>query len=589
MLASCGDWRGPTTCSSSKCVCASGYCTSDSGSCWANKGTFVADIVQVNSNSPTFPGKQGQIKNALTFSGGGSRSLALTMGALRALENLNLTSKVDAISSVSGGSWASSIYVFANESTTTLLGAPTDPTKLTMSVLNGNVPMMALGANYETVSRAQKLLLQGVSTAEVWVRLMATAILSPFGLDDLTKYMAPDQNTLNHILSLNPQLKASDFFVAQPGKPTLVMGGTLDCPKGYVPSSASAVNLQISPDYSGSPFYAALGDGSGVASYDKVGGDDTMMSNVLVGGGLVQSFAFGGSAPATTTAGTAVQVPAPIQPLSLAKAVAISSSAFGSGLTQAFNVNSYATLFTSELNADAEAAQPSLVYWPVSDGTKVQASALTSGLVYRTSDGQSSENTGLNAMLQRKAKNIVAFINTDTAMVAMSTTNFCTNFPPNPIGMATSSLLDKFGWAKNAPLKSPWLSNNQVFQKAALQPLLCTLQTLRAQGKPAVALTSLEVMPNSFWGITGGYNVTVLWFLNDVTQNFVDLLPSDTQAQIAKGDDGAFAKFPVYSTTNQNNGKFTFHTKAQINLLAAMGEYAVLQNAALFQQVLGGR
>ncbi len=37
------------------------------------------------------------------------------MGVLRALESLKLIPHVDAISSVSGGTWASSIYMFAKD------------------------------------------------------------------------------------------------------------------------------------------------------------------------------------------------------------------------------------------------------------------------------------------------------------------------------------------------------------------------------------------------------------------------------------------------------------------------------------------
>ena len=39
----------------------------------------------------------------------------MTMGVLRALESLKLIPHVDAISSVSGGTWASSIYMFAKD------------------------------------------------------------------------------------------------------------------------------------------------------------------------------------------------------------------------------------------------------------------------------------------------------------------------------------------------------------------------------------------------------------------------------------------------------------------------------------------
>ena len=55
------------------------------------------------------------MRTGICFSGGGSRALSVTLGVLRALESLQLIPHIDAISSVSGGTWASSIYMFAKD------------------------------------------------------------------------------------------------------------------------------------------------------------------------------------------------------------------------------------------------------------------------------------------------------------------------------------------------------------------------------------------------------------------------------------------------------------------------------------------
>lgn len=59
--------------------------------------------------------RQVNLRTGVCFSGGGSRALTVTMGVLRALESLKLIPHIDAISSVSGGTWASSIYMFAKD------------------------------------------------------------------------------------------------------------------------------------------------------------------------------------------------------------------------------------------------------------------------------------------------------------------------------------------------------------------------------------------------------------------------------------------------------------------------------------------
>lgn len=83
---------------------------------------IVASVVPVDQRHPRFPGHHGNISAALAISGGGSRSHSLALGAFRAFEHLNLMGQVDAISAVSGGAWASSIFMFANGTNAELLG-----------------------------------------------------------------------------------------------------------------------------------------------------------------------------------------------------------------------------------------------------------------------------------------------------------------------------------------------------------------------------------------------------------------------------------------------------------------------------------
>jgi hypothetical protein len=55
------------------------------------------------------------INTAMSVSGGGSRAFSCATGAFRAMTNAGLMTKMDALGSVSGGSWASSVYMFAPE------------------------------------------------------------------------------------------------------------------------------------------------------------------------------------------------------------------------------------------------------------------------------------------------------------------------------------------------------------------------------------------------------------------------------------------------------------------------------------------
>merc|ERR1711988_1020255 len=69
-------------------------------------------------------------------------------------------------------------------------------------------------------------------------------------------YMVASESDKQRIISTNPQLKAAQFLMPRTDRPrAFVMGGTLFAPFGYEADGNSAVSLQMSPDYTGCPFY----------------------------------------------------------------------------------------------------------------------------------------------------------------------------------------------------------------------------------------------------------------------------------------------------------------------------------------------
>lgn len=80
----------------------------------------------------------------------------------------------------------------------------------------------------------------------------------------------------------------------------------------------------------------------------------------------------------------------------------------------------------------------------------------------------------------------------------------------------------------------------------------------------------------------------VLIYLEEV-KDFQEQLPLETQEELAKGAAGAFENYPIYKTTNNNSGDVLGLTTAQVNLLAAQGEYAVRQHAELFKEFAADR
>ena len=66
-------------------------------------------------------------KVTVTARGGGTRAMAGTIGQLRALKDMNLLDEVDQILAISGATWATAVYLFADKSYSSedLLGATT--------------------------------------------------------------------------------------------------------------------------------------------------------------------------------------------------------------------------------------------------------------------------------------------------------------------------------------------------------------------------------------------------------------------------------------------------------------------------------
>uniref|UniRef100_A0A7S2NUF7 Uncharacterized protein n=1 Tax=Zooxanthella nutricula TaxID=1333877 RepID=A0A7S2NUF7_9DINO len=149
--------------------------------------------------------------------------------------------------------------------------------------------------------------------------------------------------------------------------------------------------------------------------------------------------------------------------------------------------------------------------------------------------------------------------------------------------IVTNQLYDKFGYGF---LAKEFYTHNQVFKREDFPGLLCELQKLIAAGKPAVVRKTLAVQANAWWGITP-YDVDMVFVYNQKCAEFEALLPEETRTSIEQGGEGEFNHFPNFKTMFNNGARHaTTLTAAQINLLAAQAEYSVLQNEAMFRDLL---
>ncbi|CAK0818290.1 unnamed protein product [Prorocentrum cordatum] len=492
--------RGTATCNRAlnRAVCKPGMCSDSENFCFQGMGLVTAEVVPVNEDSPSFPGPHGEVKTALCLSGGGSRAAAMAIGFLRSLRDQGLLGKFDALSSVSGGTWASSLFMFAKEDLSTLLGDSTTPASLSLTELD-RLQATALAVLSNSTTRiTNKLTLAGIPEERMWVEATSTAFLESFGLGDLDSFMASDGTQVASIKARNPQYANSTFHVPQPGRPKVfVMGGSVLAPARFEMSNENTVSLQMSPDYVGWPFYP---NNAPVRSFKRsaflTSGEVPSLgdNDVLLGGGLIESFAFGSTAPLPEeqAGGPEVTLQAPLTPFSLARAVGISSAAFGGALSQ--------------IGLLGESFDPMSSMWPVgSTAHNTSQRAMT----FQLGDGAMTDNSGLLAMLQRGASKIVMVVASSSKLDAK--TDWC-GISPSDSKLAEKidqTLAGKFGFAYWSNDFMFAIKNDKVFASEGLQPIVCEMQQLKQKGRPQNIRRQLKVEENKWWGIKGGWTVDI--------------------------------------------------------------------------------
>src|SRR5262249_54014356 len=175
---------------------------------------------------------------AVCLSGGGSRALSAGMGQLNGLATVQLTptttlfSQVNALLTVSGGSWVGVPFVYlpASTSDTTYLGGPyLDPQQLTPTEL-GTLPDGSIGAQITHDFTIEDMLLQalllhghGVPTDMLWQTVIGLHLLAPYGLFPVadaaatpTSFFTYNEATLEAIRRANPALQQVTASLVSP-------------------------------------------------------------------------------------------------------------------------------------------------------------------------------------------------------------------------------------------------------------------------------------------------------------------------------------------------------------------------------------
>ncbi|MEM7114440.1 MAG: hypothetical protein AAF614_18540 [Chloroflexota bacterium] len=524
---------------------------------WVSKGTQYRFAEEALPEPPR--------KTAVCFSGGGTRAMSAAMGQLRGLRALNLIDKIGYISCVSGGSWASTIYTYyqtgaANDDE--LLGPIITPKETSMAQLK-QLPTTRLGYP-ATLSLRDKLLeLHEAGTPDdlLWQEGIGRIYFAPFGIDDSEglRFFSLDETTVADILQRNPQLDRGQFVTVREAdgkRPFLIINGSLIGPKALAPLEHDQLTgFDMTPLYTGIPF------GQTITYHPLLKDAETRP----IGSGYVESFAFGSSAPDSLLddcEGTdlptkcTVKVPGVKRPFTLTLASGISSAAFASILDKITSV-----------------IDPDMLYWPIQSPAQPQAESFNFG------DGGDIENYGLLSLLLRKVNRVVIFVNSETKL----NLDYDPSQPPEK-GDIDTFLPPLFGFPTSM------FPNNTVFTQDALVQVVHALQEKKRQGEPLVTVQTHTVQQNDWWGIEGGWEATVCWVYNDRVKSWEEQLPEEIQRDIDRGNEslidfGPFKHFPNYKTMLENGLDLVELTPEQVNLLADLSCWNMLQSQDLLESL----
>jgi len=467
---------------------------------------------------------------------------------------------------------------------------------------------------------------------EFWKNLMAEQFLHVWGLDGATSLLAASAEHAEQIKNRNPGLKNFHFHTPVPGRPgVFLMGGVL-LNKNEVGDDQDAQSLAITPDFTGVPVFTKILPKTFTA---------TAPTDADVGGYYIETFAFGGddlssvvnTAPGVYTA----TLPSNKRAFTLADAMAICTYAGFLGTESIFGwTPDFPYPRIGKANADnyrmgdggyledlglglllQRGATRIAVHLWTGPGQSLKddfcSLAQTAWVLKQASHhcqgshrdlGRSKSTTECQSLaLTDEACGDTMYANgdecfcisrgqtctpepssTNTNIYEYRATDWMLSYDPNgQISSSIWSLHQIMSKSKGPALTgSPYgyddgtwhKSHNAFFKKEDLFRVGCALQSKKSAGKPIVAKVRLETVGNDYWGIVAGKTVDILYHYVEKCPEFEGKLPADTQKYL--NSDSKFKGFPNEIATGLHM------YPAQLKMLAAQAEYAILQNADLY-------
>ncbi len=497
---------------------------------WSTKNNFEFPEKEIISNDKENIG--------IAFSGGGTRSASLTVGYLRALDEIGVLSKVKYISCVSGGGWAAVPFTYLDETIndSQFYGQYKEPQDLDVEFLREEeeYSLNKACANAEIFELIDNYLFAG---DELYSRIIGHIFLKPYNLHHLKKFFTYNEDALQKILQNNRNLTYRDFYCVNrnANRPFLIAGGTILRPH------FGRYHFEMTPLYTGS--YAYFGSAGSRRRY-------------AIGGGYVQPHIFDSDAPHNSNGST-------------------NPAMAETRLGRDRHIFTLSDILGTTGAAPAEYAErfglgwvgfPEFKYWNPRDVSKQTNKAKE----YDFGDGGILENLGIMPLLLRKVDKIICFINGSTEIEERENDEIKVS---SSVKALFKPLRNNYGgsFSKNIVFENKDNSDNDKFQT-----LVKELFNKKRAGEAVIYKSRYTTVNQRHYGIEKGHQVEVVWVYNSMPKKWYDKLNIDVKAIIEAG------RFPHYRTFGENLPRIIDLKIEQTKMLSQMASWIVNENASDF-------
>lgn len=448
----------------------------------------------------------------ICFSGGGNRAFSASTGQIKALEELGLVDKARYFSAVSGGSWATGIYIYSGIDSHHLLGSIIlNPSDLSLSYLDTAEPNFMGHCATENLYTGFNQYKGNVDDDLIWLNVVNDVYLKPYQLNE-KKWMTFNQTTLSDFNQRNQSnFSTHQFYMPNNQLPYLIVNGTL-IKHNKLLKRDLLIPVEYTPLYSGVMAGHEEDEQSlGRAYYETISfnGEDVKESN--------------------TTSLCAKQKTCCF---SVQDMLGSSSAFFAAFMEGIPGLDDYAPRFNYYLNLDN--SQPA------------ESKNLIIG------DGGNLENFGIIPMLIRQVDKLIVFVNSGEKFEEPSTNGLglwkgIDPYIPPLFGEHSTFWRHIDGDIKTKVFPSEFLEGNAF-------SLIDQLLQANEAGKPLTCRMKIPVLDNEWLGIHSvkpsgePYEVEILWVYLDMPASWYNQVPSAIQSELEKGEDGLFEDFPHYPT-----------------------------------------